>query len=1371
MCAVHCVILLAQAQRRAQSCRNSSTATAAVQQLQQALQQYELRVKAINYFNSIIEATKTPVEEVAKVSARVQELRSELEELHTIVRTGEQRQQQLQHLARNRVRKAHTDPHAAGDDADGETVLVELPPSPAADIANFRALGGYDSRTDGNKSRDENLAVSRAAEDVGFANGPSSDVNDNCNSASAVNHLHTNIDTGDRIGVRSPTHTNSGVMTGNVNTSDQNKASTPLVSDLKASGGMNGHGVFGTRGPNTSSAEKPATPVASHPTAVARRTGKSSTKAVVSLQGLSQPHKRRLVTSSSEQVTSSQEGGSEVATARQAAVLRQEVAALRDARNALIAYRQRLSKKIQKGVRESRRWEAERRFMEVDEAVEAVDSSIEQKNELICGSATLLHATSSTLLLQGKLLDRLLNLSLDEIRALMVKYFSRVIDIRIEFRKQEIAYTELELQFEDQSRLLQKLEWSYEQASLDMERRCAVQQRHFLHYLHKLFRHIDAQETAMQLARETALPFTLDADSDKFRASESDVRQLEMNLYYYKQQCQQLKTLVRQQQGLGYDFQPLFQQQLLQQQQQLQLRQPCDDSKKEKTDTGRSCGERRTDSETRVCPFVDGEICNGKNNGHSSAVEAAPAASQIILGQDHFCDFDAVFGADVSQKELYAACLEDLVQHFWQGYNVSVVGYGSCRSGKTYTITGPGFLWAMNEEEFGLLPRAVRQLYTHIAEHRDAGGGMPEVRVSVSYLMLCGGAVYDLLMGQSHLTPLPVLSDHKGSVMVPGLSSVDCSNITEVLNCLEAGLLARNNHLSPGASTVQSAAGGSIINDVLVNDNLSVKHVAVESRRHKHDCGGASTHRDSHASFTITLQQRKVANDGRPFIVCSRLNFVDLGGIEEIKSSSTTLNEEPSMTSSLMPGSSNNGYYIHPPQSVTLHSRDPSAVGSTDSNLYSNTEVLGGVTALMKSADSRQIFEAEESHGSSAEVMNNMDDSKENICVMSQSQKEDYLLAKENPIIRSHSDAEFFKRRFSGEFNSFSNANEALNDDEDVASLSADGKDYSLMTADHQCLADVIKSLVNRNHVGPVPYARSMLTQLLKESLGGNCLTLLVCCASPRQEDLPATLVAMKYGGLARYIINRPRVNDITSEVAALLADAQCSCILKLDVFSEMMTSPDASSEEEEGAVNVGAVSIEKMDTERSLSDNEANVVPAPSDAALHNYSPGESNVMHEVHPTASTYQDLHEDLLDGSSAEEDQDLQSEDSDMDMDSCESDSSSSDEGEDVVAAVNATPSRRRNASCEAAGIAATAQQLWLADHSTAPLALHAKEANKRRQRELRETIKEKECQLRSMQRGAAEKEELLRQNREKLVGLQRLIDRDTILLAQAQRRAQ
>lgn len=47
----------------------------------------------------------------------------------------------------------------------------------------------------------------------------------------------------------------------------------------------------------------------------------------------------------------------------------------------------------------------------------------------------------------------------------------------------------------------------------------------------------------------------------------------------------------------------------------------------------------------------------------------------------------------------------------WPGYNVTVVGYGQRGAGKTFTVTGPAYLLAMNEEEFGLLPQAVRHVF------------------------------------------------------------------------------------------------------------------------------------------------------------------------------------------------------------------------------------------------------------------------------------------------------------------------------------------------------------------------------------------------------------------------------------------------------------------------------------------------------------------------------------------------------------------------------------------------------------------------------------------------------------------------------------
>ena len=46
-----------------------------------------------------------------------------------------------------------------------------------------------------------------------------------------------------------------------------------------------------------------------------------------------------------------------------------------------------------------------------------------------------------------------------------------------------------------------------------------------------------------------------------------------------------------------------------------------------------------------------------------------------------------------------------------KGYNISIIAYGQTGSGKTYTIFGPGLLYAMNEADFGMVPRSVRHIF------------------------------------------------------------------------------------------------------------------------------------------------------------------------------------------------------------------------------------------------------------------------------------------------------------------------------------------------------------------------------------------------------------------------------------------------------------------------------------------------------------------------------------------------------------------------------------------------------------------------------------------------------------------------------------
>ncbi|KAG0703943.1 Kinesin-like protein kif7 [Chionoecetes opilio] len=326
--------------------------------------------------------------------------------------------------------------------------------------------------------------------------------------------------------------------------------------------------------------------------------------------------------------------------------------------------------------------------------------------------------------------------------------------------------------------------------------------------------------------------------------------------------------------------------------------------------------------------------CTPQEQSQGSCVEAAPASSQIILGYDHFSDFDAVFSPDVSQKELYLACLADLVANFFQGYNVTVVGYGQRSSGKTYTLTGPDFLWAMNEEEFGLLPQAVRHIFNLM---RECPGR--EYRVHVSYMVVQREAVYDLLSATNSYLQLNVLEDNTGNVVIPGLNVIDCSNITEVFNCLEAGLV----HRHTAALHTQDPA-------------------------------------TSHAIFSLILEHQWSDADGKMKYLYSRMNFVDLGGSERLMQF---------------------GY---------------------------------------------------------------------------------------------------------GDFG-------------------LPNEDSFFLNSDLKALSNVIHCLADHSYTGPIPYKESRLTHILKDAFGGNSLSLMVCCLSPSPEDFDATFNTLKYGGLARYILNCPAVN------------------------------------------------------------------------------------------------------------------------------------------------------------------------------------------------------------------------------------------------------
>lgn len=62
-----------------------------------------------------------------------------------------------------------------------------------------------------------------------------------------------------------------------------------------------------------------------------------------------------------------------------------------------------------------------------------------------------------------------------------------------------------------------------------------------------------------------------------------------------------------------------------------------------------------------------------------------------------------------------------------------------------------------------------------------------------------------------------------------------------------------------------------------------------------------------------------------------------------------------------------------------------------------------------------------------------------------------------------------------------------------------------------------------------IPYRNSKLTQLLEESLGGNCKTTLVCTASRLSQHLEESVNSLRFVQRVKKIKNKAQTNIIKS--------------------------------------------------------------------------------------------------------------------------------------------------------------------------------------------------------------------------------------------------
>lgn len=106
------------------------------------------------------------------------------------------------------------------------------------------------------------------------------------------------------------------------------------------------------------------------------------------------------------------------------------------------------------------------------------------------------------------------------------------------------------------------------------------------------------------------------------------------------------------------------------------------------------------------------------------------------------------------------------------------------------------------------------------------------------------------------------------------------------------------------------------------------------------------------------------------------------------------------------------------------------------------------------------------------------------------------------------------------------------------------------------CLANVISALTSKGKVH-IPYRDSQLTKLLKDSLGGNCKTLMIANCHQAFSCVRETLSTLRYAQRAKKIKNKARINadEIDDRVQVLLDEnaALKDLLVRKDNFTRLI--------------------------------------------------------------------------------------------------------------------------------------------------------------------------------------------------------------------------
>lgn len=177
------------------------------------------------------------------------------------------------------------------------------------------------------------------------------------------------------------------------------------------------------------------------------------------------------------------------------------------------------------------------------------------------------------------------------------------------------------------------------------------------------------------------------------------------------------------------------------------------------------------------------------------------------------------------------------------GFNCTIFAYGQTGTGKTYTMSGDISDVLPLPDDAGIIPRVLHSLFTKLDNDKADNS------VKCSFIELYNEELRDLLSADETAAKLKIFDDASrkshGATMVQGMEETHIATAQKGIQLLRIG-----SHKRQVAAT---------------------------------KCNDLSSR--SHTVFTITIQVKRVAENGDECICAGKLNLVDLAGSENIQRS------------------------------------------------------------------------------------------------------------------------------------------------------------------------------------------------------------------------------------------------------------------------------------------------------------------------------------------------------------------------------------------------------------------------------------------------------------------------------------------------------